>query len=64
MFDLKLSKCVIFIHFKLWIAIARKNFKWAKIEIKELWALRINIGILDVIALIPHHDFLGFYSIY
>ena len=33
----------MFIHLKLWVAVARHNFKWAKICILQFRALRVQI---------------------
>ena len=34
----------IFTHLKLWVALARHNFKWVKIEIIHFSVLRVTVG--------------------
>ena len=34
----------IFTHLKLWVAVARHNFKWVKIRIIKFSALSVNAG--------------------
>ena len=36
--------CVIFINLKLWVAVARHNLKWVKIQIILLALLRVNVA--------------------
>ena len=43
-FNLDLANKLIFSHLKLWIAVARHNFKRLKIKISWLSALRVNHG--------------------
>ena len=40
---------IIFTHLKLWIASARHNFKWVKIQIESFGGERVIAGIADII---------------
>ena len=45
MFYLKLNKYKIFTHLKLWVRVARHNFKWVNISIISFSALGVKLDI-------------------
>ena len=55
MFGIKLNKYdIIFTHLKLWVAVARHNFKWVKIKIINCyWEWNVSLNIQQIISKYP-----------